>query len=622
MNDDVTFLARTAQSFQLFGLAVRMVWRVGRLLLVGLTALLVLQSLVQPAQLLFTQHAVDDLTRSLDLPGATSDGQAQPILWFALLAAALLAGVLIGPVSSLLQALLGDRLAAHLSRAVLEACNSWRGLHRFEDPAFADDLSITRKRTSSALEVVNYTSRAAVSVVSVVAIAITLGGLHPLAPIVLIAAQLPGLPLGWKYSNSIGSLMYVLTPRARRLAYLRDLSVLAEQAKDIRLAGAHGYLRDRYDRDWDASVGELQRSRSSMIRSVVGADLLSGLTLALVYGYLVWAVARGDVGIGGLVMFSAAALMLRQHLDMLSFDLGFLPIPLGFLRSVDRVLRAEPDLPSPASPVPPPAAVRHGIAFEDVHFHYPGRDDPVLRGVSFRLAPGESLALVGGNGAGKTTLVKLLLRLYDPTAGRITLDGQDLRDFDIDELRRRMGVIFQDFGRYELTAAENIGLGDVARLGDRAAIMAAARAGGAGELLDGLPNGLDTPLGRELGERELSGGQWQRIALSRAFMADTELLVLDEPTAELDPRGEHEVFQRFAELTRDRMTMLVSHRFSTVRMADRILLLADGAIAESGDHDDLMSRGGEYARLFHLQASQYVDQASPDDGVSTEERPQ
>ncbi|HIT75485.1 MAG TPA: ABC transporter ATP-binding protein [Candidatus Avipropionibacterium avicola] len=243
--------------------------------------------------------------------------------------------------------------------------------------------------------------------------------------------------------------------------------------------------------------------------------------------------------------------------------------------------------------------------------HHPGQQQATLRGVSFRLAPGESLALVGSNGAGKTTLVKLLLRLYDPTEGRITLDGRDLRDLDLDELRRRMGVIFQDFGRYELTAGENIGLGDVDRIEDRDAIMAAARAGGAADLVDGLPNHLDTALGRELGDRELSGGQWQRIALSRAFMADNELLVLDEPTAELDPRGEHEVFQRFAELTQDRMTILVSHRFSTVRMADRILLLADGVVVESGDHATLMKRDGDYARMFRLQASQYVDQDSP-----------
>lgn len=619
MNDDVTFLVRTKDSFQLFGLAVRMVWRVGPLLLIGLTALLAVEALVQPAQLLFTQHAVNDLATSFDLPGATGDGPARPILWFALLVGALLVGVLIGPVSSLLQSLLGDRLAAHLSRAVLLACNSWQGLHRFEDPTFADDLSVTRRRTSSALEVVNYSSRAIVSLVSVVAIAITLSGLHPLAPIVIIAAQLPGLQLGWKYSNSIGSLMYVLTPKARRLEYLRDLSVVTDEAKDLRLAVAHDYLLQRYGRDWQDSVGELQRDRAAMVRPVLAASVLSGLSLVLVYGYLVWAVAQGDVGIGGLVMFSAAALMLHQHIDLLGFDLGYLPIPLGFLRSVDRVLRAGPDLTSPSDPAPLPTAIRHGIVFEDVHFRYPGRDEEVLRGVDFRLAPGESLALVGGNGAGKTTLVKLLLRLHDPTEGRITLDGRDLRDFDLDELRRRMGVIFQDFGRYELTTGENIGLGDVDRLDDRAAITAAARAGGASDVVDSLPDGLDTALGKELGDRDLSGGQWQRIALSRAFMADSELLVLDEPTAELDPRGEHEVFQRFDELTRDRMTILVSHRFSTVRMADRILLLSDGVITEAGPHDVLMAQDGEYARMFRLQASQYVDQGTPGDAAAAED---
>ncbi|HEY9292098.1 MAG TPA: ABC transporter ATP-binding protein [Microlunatus sp.] len=608
IDDDVSFRTRAIESVSLFGLSVRMVWRVGPWLLIGLTGLLVLEAMVPPAQLRFTQQAVDDLTRALDLPGADPNAPGHPVLWFGLLGAALLAGVLIGPISGLIQALLGDRLAAHLSRAVLQTCNSWPGLQRFEDPVFADDLAVTRTRTTSALDVVNYSSRVVVSLVSVIGIAITLGGLHPLAPVLLIATQLPGLPLQWRYSHSIGSLMYVLTPKARRLEYLRDISVAAQPAKDVRLAGAHGYLRRRYGADWNDSAAALHRSRSGMIRPVIAADLLGGIGLAATYGYLVWAAATGRVGVGGLVMFSAAAIMLRQHLSLLGFDLGFLPSPLGFLRSVDRVLRAGPDLAAPPTPASPPSIIQHGIAFEDVHFHYPGQDDEILRGVTFLVSTGESLALVGGNGAGKTTVIKLLLRLYDPTGGRITLDGVDLREYDLDQLRRRIGVIFQDFGRYELTAGENIGLGDVDHLDDRSKISSAAVRGGAAQLISSLPDGLDTTLGRELGERELSGGQWQRIALSRAFMADSDLLVLDEPTAELDPRGEYEVFQRFAELTEDRMTILVSHRFSTVRMADRIVLLRNGVVAESGDHHTLLSSGGEYARMYRLQASQYLDQ--------------
>ena len=614
MDDEgITFRKRATESIALFGLAVRMVWAIGPVLLIALTALLVFQAVIPTAQLQFTRHAVDNLAAVAGLPGARTASRADPVIWFGLLTAALIATVLINPISSLLQALIGDRLAARLGRSVLQACNSWQGVSRFEDPTFADDLAVARTRASSALDVISYGSRAVVTLVTTIGIAITLGGLHPLVPIVLIAANIPGLPLNWRYRRSVGSLMYVLTPKARRLEYLRDLSVAAEQAKDVRLAGAHGFLQQRYDRDWTVSEEKIVANRRTMIGRVLLGNLVAGIALAGTFCYLVWATADGEVGVGGLVMFTSAAILLDSNLSMLGFDLGFLPLPLSFLRPTSRVLRAGPDLERRHRPLPVRPTIDTGIAFDDVHFGYPAGPE-ILRGVSFRLHPGESLALVGGNGAGKTTVIKLLLRLYDPTAGRISLDGVDLRDYDLTELRRRMGVIFQDFGRYELTAAENIGLGDVDRLEDRGRILTAARRGGADELIDLLPNGLQTTLGRELGDRELSGGQWQRIALSRAFMADSQLLVLDEPTAELDPRGEYEVFQRFAELTRNRMTILVSHRFSTVRMADRIMLLEHGVVTEQGDHQSLIEANGEYARMYRLQASQYLGVDS--DGVA------
>jgi ATP-binding cassette subfamily B protein len=224
------------------------------------------------------------------------------------------------------------------------------------------------------------------------------------------------------------------------------------------------------------------------------------------------------------------------------------------------------------------------------------------------MRPGEGLALVGHNGSGKTTIVKLLLRMYDPTAGRILLDGVDLREYDVDDLRKEMSVIFQDFVRYELTAGENIGMGEVEALGNDARLRAAATRGGAAELIEKLPEGLNTVLGREFGGRELSGGEWQKLALARAFVRDAQILVLDEPTAALDVQTEYDVYTRFYDLTRNRATLLISHRFSTVRMADRILYLADGRVQEQGSHMELMAQEGEYARLYNLQASQYLDQ--------------
>ena len=253
-----------------------------------------------------------------------------------------------------------------------------------------------------------------------------------------------------------------------------------------------------------------------------------------------------------------------------------------------------------------PKSLKQGLEFRHVWFRYPGRADWALRDLNLVVAPGEKLALVGQNGAGKTTLIKLLTRLYDPTEGQVLLDGVDLREYDPDELRSRIGVIFQDFVRYQLSAKENIGFGQIDRLDDQARLLSSAERGGADEVVAELPEGMETMLGRWFDKgHELSGGQWQKIALSREFMRDSEVLVLDEPTAALDAEREYEIFQRFRDLTAGKIAVLISHRFSTVRMADRIAVVENGQISELGSHDELLARGGTYARLFEMQAEGY-----------------
>ena len=514
---------------------------------------------------------------------------------------------LIQPFASTFEALVGDRLTGYVTAQLIAAANRWHGLARFEDPAFADDLRRARtEAATSGSDLLLYGARAALALFTAVGLALVLASVHPLAPLLLLGATLPQIMRQYEYANRVWSRLYRQTPDARRLEYSREVLLMPDPAKDIRLYGLGPFFQTRYADIFQRTIVVVDRLRRQLLRRVVPATALAPLAAGAIYIYVVWLIIQGERTVGDLALYGGAATMLQAQLVSLGFEIGFLPQVFHYLPSLFRILEAPPDLPLPAHPRPAPRAFREGIVFERVAFTYPGNPTPVLQDVSFHIASEESVALVGRNGAGKTTLVKLLLRLYDPTEGRILLDGIDLRDYDLDGLRRQMGVIFQDFVRYELTAGENIGLGQVESLPDRERLYTAAARAGADMLLRQLPRGLDTQLGREFGGRELSGGEWQKLALARAFVRDCQLLVLDEPTAALDVQTEYEVYRHFHELTRDRMTVLISHRFSTVRMADRILYLADGRIQESGTHAGLLAHDGEYARLYRLQAARYV----------------
>jgi ATP-binding cassette subfamily B protein len=324
------------------------------------------------------------------------------------------------------------------------------------------------------------------------------------------------------------------------------------------------------------------------------------------FGVIAWRTMNGAITLGDMVMYFGAFQRGQDFFrEMLTAAAGLHEDNL-FLADLEAFLSLEPKVHEPVAPKPVPRPFRKGIVLDHVSFRYPGSDRPVLDGIDLEIHPGEHVALVGENGSGKSTLVKLLCRLYDPTGGSIRIDGIDLRDFRSDELRREIGVIFQDYVQYHLTALENIGFGNTAVPFDRERVVAAARYAGADEVVAGLKDGYDTYLGKRFGAgAELSIGQWQKIAIARAFMRDSQLIVMDEPTSALDPRAEFEVFARFHELAASRSAVLVSHRLSTVRMADRIYVLADGQIVECGNHDELVHRGGTYAHLFETQASHY-----------------
>ena len=616
------------ETARILRLALNLVWRSSPRLLVGFILLMLLQALLVPLQLALTRVVIDRAAFDLGLlENLDAAAALLPLLvWIGLTAAVLALVQLIQPFSSTFQGLAADRLTGFVTEQVIRAANRLQGLARFEDPDFADDLQRARKRsTRGALDLTIYVGRAAIELFTAGALALVLFALHPLVPFLLVLATLPQMKRQWEYSERTISHLYIQTPESRRLEYSREVLLTPDAAKDVHLYGMGPFFRRRYDSIFASTTESLNQMRRPLAVKVALAAVLATVASSAVYVYVAWTILQGERTVGDLALYGGAATVLQVNLIALGTEIGLLPLVLGFLPSLFRTLDAPPDLPqrgasssntAASSDGPLPAetgktaqSIRlRSITFENVSFTYPGSTDQVLRDLSFAMAPDECVALVGRNGAGKTTIVKLLLRLYDPTSGRILLNGVDLRDYDLNQLRRQMGVIFQDFVRYELTAGENIGMGQLELRQDADRLSSAAARAGAAELVDRLPDGLDTQLGREFGGRELSDGEWQKLALSRAYLRDAQLLILDEPTASLDVQTEYEIYTRFHELTRDRITLLISHRFSTVRMADRILYLADGRIQEAGSHTQLIDHNGEYARLYRLQAAQFLDQ--------------
>lgn len=630
MFDTVEFkpnLQQLQETARILRLAVRLVWRSSPRLLVGFIMLMMLQALLVPLQLALTRLVIDRAAFNLGLlQNLDSAAVLLPLpVWIGLAAAVLALGQLVQPFSSTFQGLAADRLTGYVTEQIIRAANRLQGLARFEDPDFADDLQRARKRsTRGSLDLTIYVGRAAIELFTAGGLALVLFALHPLVPFLLILATLPQMKRQWEYSERTISHLYIQTPETRRLEYSREVLLTPDAAKDVHLYGLGPFFRCRYDSIFANTTESLNQMRRPLAVKVALAAVLATVASSAVYVYVAWMILQGERTVGELALYGGAATVLQVNLIALGTEIGLLPLVLGFLPSLFRTLDSPPDLPqgglsydtTTASPDGPLLAKSgmaarscrfQRVAFENVSFTYPGSADHVLRDLSFDMGPDECVALVGRNGAGKTTIVKLLLRLYDPSSGRILLDGVDLRAYDLNELRREMGVIFQDFVRYELTAAENIGLGQIDLLHDAPRLYSAAERAGAADMLSRLPDGLDTQLGREFGGRELSDGEWQKLALSRAYLRDAQLLVLDEPTASLDVQTEYEIYTRFHELTRDRITLLISHRFSTVRMADRILYLADGRIQEAGSHAELFDSDGEYARLYRLQAGQFLD---------------
>ncbi|KAF1710630.1 ABC transporter ATP-binding protein [Pseudoxanthomonas kalamensis DSM 18571] len=592
---------------------LKQVWATSPALAVTSIGLRLIRALMPLATLYIGKLIIDEVVRlvGLGLPfdqlgDAWRDGMLNHLLWllaleFGLAILSDLLGRLVGYADTLLSELFNNatsiRLMEHAATLDLED---------FEDADLQDQLERARRQTMGRSNLMSLLFGQAQDTITVISLA---AGLVVYAPwlIVLLAVALVPAFLGESHFNTQGySLNFRWTPERRQLEYLRQAGASVETAKEVKIFNLNRFLIDRY-RDL-ANKFYLANRQLARQRAFWGTLLAALGTMGYyaAYGYIAWRTVRGDFSIGDLTFLAGSFQRLRQLLEGLLAGFSQVASQALYLDDLFSFFEVQPEIVSPPHPVAFPRPICRGFVFEGVGFRYPGAERWAVRELSFELRAGEVLALVGENGAGKTTLVKLLARLYDPDEGRILLDGHDLRDYDIDELRANIGVIFQDFVRYHLTAGENIGMGQVEFIGDGERIRRAAERGMADEVVATLPHGYDQLIGRRFHTGlDLSGGQWQKIAIARAYMRDAQVMILDEPTAALDARSEFEVFQRFKELSDDRTAVLISHRFSSVRMADRILVLDQGKVEASGTHEQLMAQGGRYAELFELQAAGY-----------------
>ena len=511
----------------------------------------------------------------------------------------------LGRAVSLLDSLLSEQFSNETSLRLMEHAATL-DLEDFEDSELQDRLERARRQASGRSSLIGQLFGQAQDIVTVASFA---AGLLVFAPwlIVLLAIALLPAFIGEAHFNAQSySLNYVRTPERRELDYVRQTGASAETAKEVKIFGLSGFLIERY-RALATSFFEANR-RIALRRAGWGSVLSAVGTVAyyVAYAYIVWRTLHGDFSIGDLTFLAGSFRRLRTLLENLLLGFSQVAGQALYLDDLFSFFEIQPEIVPPSNPRPFPVPIKIGFSFENVGFRYPGAARWAVRGSNFELRPGETLALVGENGAGKTTLVKLLARLYDPDEGRILLDGHDLREYDLFALRANIGVIFQDFVRYYFTAADNIAVGRIEARDDRARIVRAAERSLADEVIRKLPDGYDQVLGKRFRTGiDISGGEWQKVAIARAYMRDAQLLILDEPTAALDARAEFEVFKRFKELSEGRTAVLISHRFSSVRMADRIVVLKDGAVDSVGTHAELLALRGRYAELFELQAAGY-----------------
>jgi ATP-binding cassette subfamily B protein len=587
----------------------RLIWRTHRGYTSAMMVLRVMRSVVPVMTFWVGKLILDSVITAKAAHGSLSQVWRYLVLELAIV----LTGEILARASSLIESLLGDLFSNAMSVQLMEHAAKL-DLAQFEDPEFYDHLERARRQTVGRIALLSLLLSMSQDALTLLTLAGALIAYNPWLLLLLAVAVIPSF-LGETHFASLGySLLFRWTPERRQLDYLRYVGASDKTAKEVQMFGLAPWLTERYR---DLSQKFYEENRNLSIRRGVVSALLSILgTVGYYAAYVVILIraVKGDITIGTLTFLAASFGRGRDVIQSILLSASNVAEQALYLRDLFVFLEMRPTIESPPNARLVPAKIQSGFVFENVGFRYPGSEQWAIRNVDLVLRPGERVALVGENGAGKTTITKLLARLYDPTEGRITLDGVDLKEYNLASVRHAIGVIFQDFVRYDMRFDENIGVGEIDSVradldknnGTPTAITAAAENSLAASLLPRFSKGYQQMLGRRFEEGvDLSGGEWQKIALARAYIRDAQVLILDEPTAALDARAEYEVFLRFSELVAGRMAILISHRFSTVRMADRIIVLRHGKVEGQGSHEELLAAGGLYQELFDMQAAGY-----------------
>jgi ATP-binding cassette subfamily B protein len=586
--------------------AIELVWSTSHALTFALAALTLIAGLLPAAIAWVGAHIVDAVVTAAQMVRAGEHAHLARVFWLVALEGLLVTAMAAAQRGiSFCQSLLRAQLGQRVNEMILEKALTLDLVH-FEDSEFYDKLTRARREASSRpLSLVNRTFGLAQNLIALASYAALLISFSPWAMLILLLAGLPAFIAEAKFSGDAFTLFRWRSPETRMQLYLETVLAREDSAKEVRLFGLGPLLLDRY-RSIFHKLYKADRALTLRRDSWgLGLGLIGTLTLYAAYAWIAFTTVMGRITLGQMTMYFMVFRQGQSAVSAILSSVGGMYEDNLYLSTLYEYLETPTRLPSGTATKGTDAT--DGIRFEHVTFTYPGANEPALHDINLHIRPGESLALVGQNGSGKTTLIKLLTRLYAPDSGRILLDGVDLVEWDETTLRRRIGVIFQDFARYQMRVGENIGAGDVSHFEDEARWREAGAKGMANEFIESLPAAYNTQLGKWFNDgRELSGGQWQKIALARAFMrTGADILVLDEPTAAMDAEAEATIFEHFRALSKNRIVILISHRFSTVRMADQIIVIQDGRIIEHGNHAQLVGQQGHYAHLFALQAKGY-----------------